>query len=411
MSTPVSLPCRSCGATDMVAVLDLGVTPIANALVPTERLGRTDPTYPLAIALCEHCALVQLTESLPGEVLFDEDYPYFSSFSPHLIEHSRQHVVGLVAERGLGEGSFVMEVASNDGYLLQHFVQQGIRALGVDPSPGPAAAGNAAGVPTICDFFRPELARRIVAEHGRADVIIANNVMAHVPDLNGFVEGLAICIEDDGVITVENPWVRDLVEHCEFDTIYHEHHCYFSCTAVSNLAERHGLHLVDVRYFPDLHGGTLRWYLSRTATPTEAVHEHLALEREIGIGTVAYFREFDDRVSKVRTDLRALLEGLKADGASIAAYGAAAKGATLVNVCGIGTDLLDYVVDRNTHKQGKHIPGVHIPIEPAEALLERQPDYVLLLAWNFATEIANQQQEYLARGGRFIVPVPTPRIL
>jgi SAM-dependent methyltransferase len=407
----VSLPCRSCGATDLVEVLDLGVTPIANALVPADRLDRAESAYPLAVALCTHCALVQLTESLPGEVLFDEDYPYFSSFSPHLIEHSRQHVVGLIEERGLGADSFVMEVASNDGYLLQHFVQRGVRALGVDPSPGPAAAGNAAGVPTICDFFRPELAREIVAEHGRADVIIANNVMAHVPDLNGFVEALRICVADDGVITVENPWVRDLVEHCEFDTVYHEHHCYFSCTAVSNLAERHGLHLVDVRYFPDLHGGTLRWYLSPTGEPTAAVHEHLALEADLGIGTVAYFREFDDRVTTVRHDLRALLESLKAEGATIAAYGAAAKGATLVNTAGIGTDLVDFVVDRNTHKQGKHIPGVHIPIEPTEALLERKPDYVLLLAWNFATEIVSQQQEYLAQGGRFIVPVPTPRIL
>jgi hypothetical protein len=405
------LPCRSCGRRDLVEVLDLGETPIANALVSAETLDRSEPVYPLALALCEHCALVQLTESVPGEMLFDDDYPYFSSFSAALVAHSREHVARLVDERGLGPESFVIEVASNDGYLLQHFVKQGVPALGIDPSPGPAAAAREMGVPTICDFFRPALARAVLAERGPADVIIVNNAMAHVPDLNGFVEAMAICLADDGVVTVENPWVRDLVEQCEFDTIYHEHHCYFSCTAVSNLAERHGLRLVDVDYFPELHGGTLRWSLAKDGRATAAVGDFLALERGLGIGRTAYFETFDRRVRQVLADLKALLARLKHEGATIAAYGAAAKGVTLLNTAGIGTDMVDFVVDRNIHKQGKYLPGVHIPIEPVERLLERQPDYVLLLAWNFAREITLQQEDYLTAGGRFIVPVPTPAIL
>jgi SAM-dependent methyltransferase len=406
-----SVPCRACGATEPVTVLDLGVTPIANALVRDDELDRPERAFPLAMALCERCGLAQLTESVPGEVLFDQSYPYYSSFSPHLIEHARLHAVGLIEQLGLGADSFVVEVASNDGYLLQHFVERGIPVLGIDPSPGPAAAAIAAGVPTIVDFFRPELARAIVAEHGQADAVVANNVMAHVPDLNGFVESLRIRVADDGIVTVENPWVRDLVQHCEFDTIYHEHHCYFSSTAVSRLAGRHGLRLVDVEYFPELHGGTLRWSLSPTGEPSAAVREHLALEDELGVATAAYFHAFDERVHRVRRDLRALLESLKADGRSIAAYGAAAKGATLLNTTNIGTELIDFVVDRNPFKQGKHLPGVHIPICAPEALLDQRPDYVLLLAWNFASEIAEQQREYLEAGGRFIVPVPTPMIM
>jgi len=407
----VPTPCRACGATGLVEVLDLGSTPVANALVPADRLDTVDPTYPLALAVCERCALAQLTESLPGEALFDADYPYFSSFAPAVVEHARRHVEALVASRALGPESLVLEVASNDGYLLQHARAHGVRVLGVDPSAGPAAAAEAAGIPTICDFLTPELAHRIVGEHGPADVVVANNVAAHVPDLDGFVEALSICVADDGVVTVENPWVRDLVQRTEFDTIYHEHHSYLSCTAVSRVAARHGLHLVDVEHFPELHGGTLRWTLAKHGEPTAAVADHLAQEDELGIGTAAFFAGLAERTRAVQRDLRSLLTGLRSEGATVAAYGAAAKGVTMLVTSGIGADLVDYVVDRSPHKQGMHLPGARIPVEPVEVLLERRPDFVLVLAWNFVAEIARQQRDYLEAGGRFIVPVPRPRVL
>jgi hypothetical protein len=242
-------------------------------------------------------------------------------------------------------------------------------------------------------------------------VIIANNVMAHVPDLNSFVGGMAALLHDDGVITVENPYVRDLIEHTEFDTIYHEHFCYYSCSSVDALVGRHGMFLNDVQYFPNLHGGTLRWWIGKHEDRSSAAKEYLAREESDGMRQFAYYREFAGRVEAIRTQLLDLLRALKRDGARIAAYGAAAKGSTLVNSVGIGTDLVDFVVDRNVHKQGLLMPGVHTPIRSPEALLEERPDFVLLLAWNFQDEIARQQAEYLAGGGRFIVPIPEPHIV
>lgn len=403
--------CRSCGADGLVPFLDLGKTPLADALVKPEMLDGPEDFFPLEVAVCPNCALVQILEEVPEEKLFVENYLYFSSFSQHLLDHSRAHALGLVASRGLGADSLVVELASNDGYLLKNFVEAGVPVLGIDPAPDQAAAANAAGVPTMAEFFGTDLAGKLVADGKRADVIIANNVMAHVPDLNGFVAGMAMLIKPDGLITVENPYVRDLIEHCEFDTIYHEHFCYYSCTAVKNLVNRHGLFLNDVEYFPDLHGGTLRWHIQPVDAPTERVKQYLANEMTAGMTRPDFYVNFGGRVEQLRTDLLAMLRGFKAEGKTIAAYGAAAKGSTLVNYVGLGTDLIDFVVDRNVHKQGLNMPGVHIPILDTSALLERQPDYVLLLAWNFAREIMNQQAEYTARGGKFITPVPTPEVL
>jgi SAM-dependent methyltransferase len=403
--------CRSCGGSRLKPFLSLGKTPLADALVPVERLEAAEARYPLDVAFCPDCTLVQILEEVPAEVLFGADYPYFSSFSEELLRHSREHALGLITRRGLGADSFVVELASNDGYLLRNFVEAGVPCLGIEPTPGPARAARAAGVPTMEEFFDEALAHRLVASGQRADVVIANNVMAHVPALNSFVAGIAELLADDGVATIENPYVRDLVEHCEFDTIYHEHFCYYSCTSVAALAERHGLHLNDVEYFPDLHGGTLRWHLGKQAQPSAAVVEHLAAERAAGVTDFAYYEDFGRRVDGLKGALLALLGELREQGASIAAYGAAAKGSTLLNYVGIDRALVDFVVDRNPHKQGRFMPGVHLPILPTEALLERRPDYTLLLAWNFSTEVLAQQQEYRDGGGRFIVPVPTPRIL
>jgi SAM-dependent methyltransferase len=404
-------PCRSCGGAHLRQFLDLGSTPLADALVPADRVGQVDDTFPLQVAFCPDCTLVQITEEVPAERLFDADYPYFSSFSDHLLTHSREHALGLIEKRGLGPQSLVVELASNDGYLLKNFVEAGVPVLGIEPTPGPAKAAEALGVRTLQEFFGTALAEKLRADGVVADVIVANNVMAHVPDLNGFVRGMSILLADDGLITVENPYVRDLVDHCEFDTIYHEHFCYYSCTAVSALANRHGLYLNHVDYFSDLHGGTLRWHLGKKDEPSAEALAFLAAEKESGLTEFGYYQDFGARVAAVKTNLLALLQKVRSEGARVVGYGAAAKGSTLLNYVGIGGDLVDVVADRNTHKQGRHMPGTHQPVVDPEVLTEERPEYALLLVWNFAAEVMRQQQEYLDNGGRFIVPVPDPRIV
>jgi SAM-dependent methyltransferase len=405
------LRCRVSGSDDMRVFLDLGVTPLADALVRPERLDQPEDRFPLQVAFCPDSYLVQITEEVPAHKLFVENYLYFSSFSDQLLRHSREHAEGLIESRQLGPDSLVVELASNDGYLLKNFVEHGIPVLGIDPAPDQADAANAAGVPTLAEFFGIGLARKLVSEGKKADVIIANNVMAHVPDLNGFVAGMKHLLAPGGVITVENPYVRDLIEHAEFDTIYHEHFCYYSCSSVDYLMRRHGLWLNHVEYFPNLHGGTLRWYIGNQENRSDTVLGYLDDERRRGMTRYDYYADFGQRVLQLKSDLLDLLRSLKADGKTIAAYGAAAKGATLLNYVGIGSDLVDFVVDRNVHKQGLHMPGTHQPIKDPAALLDEQPDYVLMLAWNFKDEIMAQQAEYLARGGRFVVPVPSPEVV
>lgn len=406
--------CRGCGSTQLKQFLDLGETPLADALV-TETVVN-DPTleerFPLAVAFCPECALVQITEDVEPSKLFVDNYLYFSSFSDHLLAHSRDHALGLIEARELDGTSLVVELASNDGYLLKNFVDAGIPVVGFDPAPDQAAAANEIGVPTRAEFFGLDAAKALRAEGQAADVIIANNVMAHIPDPNDFVAGMAHLLADDGLITVENPSVWDLVDRCAFDTIYHEHFFYHSCLSVKNLVERHGLHLNHVEYFADLHGGTNRWHIGHHDQPTRHLLDRLDAERAAGLDNFDFYADFGAKVDRLRADLLALLRGLKADGKTIAAYGAAAKGATMVNATGIGTDLVDYVVDRNVHKQGRFMPGTHQPIVGPEVLAGPDaPDALLLLAWNFAAEIMAQQADYAAAGGRFIVPVPSPELI
>jgi hypothetical protein len=375
-----------------------------------EDLLEPEPRYPLTVALCAGCGLMQTLETVDSRELFCQEYPYYSSFSPSLLRHSEANVEALVADRRLGPKSLVVEVASNDGYLLQYYARKNVPVLGIDPSDGPTNAARARGIPTLECFFTPTLAQRLRREGVRADVIHANNVLAHVPDLNGFVEGLAVLLKDDGVAVIECPHVCELIRRCEFDTIYHEHHCYFSVTALRPLFRRHGLSLNDVQPL-SIHGGSLRLFVSHQPGESERVSAIVAQEERHDLHRAQGYRCFGKRVTGLRSTLRDLLYRLKNEGATIAAYGAAAKGATLINYMGIGRDLVTFVVDRNTHKQGRFMPGQHIPIVGPDHLRTEQPDYTLLLAWNFQDEILEQQADYRDNGGRFIVPVPEPRIV
>jgi len=402
--------CRSCGLGGLRGVLDLGSMPLSDGLLTKRQLGAPEPHYPLEVAFCPHCSLVQILETVPPEILFGDDYPYYSSFTDALLSHSRANAMDLIASRGLDADSFVVEIASNDGYLLRNFVERGIPVLGIDPAPGPVAAARKIGVPTLQEFFGLDLARRLRDQGKQADVIIANNVFAHVADTNGFVAALAALLKGDGVACIEVPYVRELIDHCEFDTIYHEHLCYFSVTAVDRLVRRHGMYLNRIKRL-GIHGGSLRLYLGQKEQVGESVRALLAEEERSGLDRFAYFASFARRVEGIRGGLKRMLGDLKRRGRSIAAYGAAAKGTILLNYVGLGTETVGFVVDRNVHKQGKYMPGVHIPIHAPSRILREMPDYVLLLPWNFKEEILQQCDAYRKRGGRFIIPIPTPQVV
>lgn len=404
------IACRSCGQTGLKLFLDLGVTPLADRLLTQKQLSENEPAFPLQVAFCPHCTLMQILETVPPETLFGDEYPYYSSFSDALLRHSRENVLNVISRRRLNKDSFVIELASNDGYLLRNYVEQGIPVLGIDPADGPAKAAEKSGVPTLNTFFTEELATELCQQGRQADVIHGNNVLAHVADTNGFVAGVAKLLKNDGVAVIEVPYAKDLIDHCEFDTIYHEHLCYFSVTALDKLFRRHGLYLNAIDRL-DIHGGSLRLYVEPKEDVGQAVTELLALERKEGVDSFRYYQDFSDRVANLKDRLLGLIRQLKSDGRSIACYGAAAKGATLVNYMGIGLDLVDFVVDRNVHKQGCYMPGQHIPIFPVEELVQRKPDYTLMLSWNFAREILAQQAEYRNLGGRFIIPIPEPKVV
>lgn len=404
--------CRSCGSVGLQGILSLGEMPLANALLPSDRPDVLEERYPLNLAYCPQCALVQIRETISPEKLF-RHYPYFSSFSNTVLKHAEQIASRMIQGRGLGSGSLVIEVASNDGYLLQYYRQRGIPVLGIEPAVNVARkAQEERGIRTVCEFFGRELAEELRNRGERADVLHAHNVLAHVADLNGFVAGLGRVVKDDGVVVIEVPYVKDMFEGCEFDTIYHEHLCYFSLTALESLFSRQGLGIEAVERLP-IHGGSLRLFVvpeeraGRQASVTALREEEAAWNA----GLAETCRGFAQQVEKVKTALVRLLGGLRAQGKRLAAYGAAAKGTTLLNFCGIGRDTLEFVVDRSTYKQGMYMPGVHLPILPLAKLLEAMPDYVLLLTWNFSEEILAQQAEFLRRGGRFIIPVPEPHIV
>jgi hypothetical protein len=408
-----AIACRFCGAALHHTFVDLGASPLCESFLRAEQLNEMEAFYPLHAFVCEKCFLVQLQEYVRPEAIFSE-YAYFSSYSETWLEHARHYADQVIERFDLGAGSSVVELASNDGYLLRNFVARGIPVLGVEPAANVAAVAIQQGIRTRIAFFGGAEAERIVAEQGRADLIAGNNVLAQVPDLNDFVGGMRTLLKPHGVITLEFPHLLRLMRENQFDTIYHEHFSYFSFVTVEAILAAHDLVVFDVEELTT-HGGSLRIYARHRGDAAKPISPRVAAlrEREFdeGLTTLAAYSQFADQVQRTKWRLLTFLIEAKRDGKSVVGYGAPGKGNTLLNYCGIRTDFLDYTVDKNPYKHGKFTPGTHIPIFPPERILETRPDYVLILPWNFKDEIVKQMASIRAWGGRFVVPVPELTIL
>jgi SAM-dependent methyltransferase len=408
MSAPC---CRLCAAPLRHTFIDLGETPLANAYIAPERQDAPEAFYPLHVRVCSECLLVQLPELASPQEIFS-DYAYFSSYSDSWLEHCRAFAAEAICRYGLGAGSRVVELASNDGYLLQYFKGAGIPVLGIEPAANVAAAAQAKGIETLVRFFGAAVAEELAAAGRRADLIVANNVLAHVPDLNDFVAGMKRLLAPGGTATVEFPHLLNLIAECQFDTIYHEHFSYFSFAVAEKAFARHGLGVADVETLPT-HGGSLRLHVRHAgaAGPAPAVAALRAREEAAGLGRLETYTGFARRAEALKKDLVAFLEAQKRAGKKVAGYGAAAKGNTLLNYCGLRPELLPYVADRSREKQGRLLPGTRIPVVSPEQLLERRPDVVLILPWNLKSEIMSQLAAIRGWGGRFAVPVPALQLL
>jgi hypothetical protein len=404
--------CRLCRAPLATSFVDLGMSPLCESFLTAEQLDQMEPYYPLHTLVCGGCFLVQLREYVQPEHIFTE-YAYFSSYSTSWVEHARRYCEMVKARFGLGSKSQVFEIASNDGYLLQHFLPLGIPVMGVEPAANVAEAARQKNIPTLVEFFGLKLSQQLVSEGRQADLIIGNNVLAQVPDLNDFTAGLAHLVAPNGVITLEFPHLERLIEENQFDTIYHEHFSYFSLVTIDRLACKHGLRVFDVEHL-STHGGSLRVYLCRadadhaTAPSVDAL---LAHEREIGFEDIGSYARFSARVHHTKRELLSFLIDCKKRGAKVCGYGAPGKGNTLLNYCGIGTDFLDFTVDRNPYKLGRYTPGMHIPIHPVSAIDEARPDYLLILPWNLKDEIVAQMRHVGGWGCKIIVPIPSIEVI
>jgi SAM-dependent methyltransferase len=404
--------CRFCGGA-LHSFVDLGMSPLCESFLTADRLDAMEPFYPLHVRVCADCLLAQLPQFVPPEEIFTE-YAYFSSYSQAWLAHARDYV-GMITERlRLGPASRVVELASNDGYLLQFFVQRGIPVLGIDPAANVAKAAEARGVKTLVGFFDEATGQNLRASGQAADLIIGNNVLAQVPDINSFVAGIAALLAPHGVVTLEFPHLMRLIAENQFDTIYHEHFSYFSLRTTQRIAAAHGLRIFDVEELWT-HGGSLRVYLAHADDATHptlpSVIRLIAREADIGLDRLDFYASFAEQVRETKRKLLDLLIALRREGKSIAGYGAPGKGNTLLNYCGIRTDFLDYTVDRNPYKHGRFLPGTHIPIFPPERIAETQPDYVFILPWNLKDEIMTQLAFIRDWGGRFIVPIPIPAVI
>jgi SAM-dependent methyltransferase len=405
--------CRFCGASLRHPFVDLGMSPLANTYLTSAQLNEMEPFYPLYVFVCERCFLVQLEAFVSPEQLF-RDYAYFASYADSWLCHARRYSEMAIERFGLDARSQVVEIASNDGYLLQYFAARGIPVLGVEPAANVAKVAVEKGIPTRVEFFGEETARRLAAEGLQADLTVANNVLAHVPRLSDFLRGLKILLKPHGVATLEFPHLLRLMAENQFDTIYHEHFSYFSFTTVETIFAAHGLTLFDVEELPT-HGGSLRIYASHAGHRRQAVapcvRDLRAREEAAGLTHLGSYAAYAERVKETKRKLLAFLIEAKRAGKSIAAYGAAAKGNTLLNYCGVRTDFIDYTVDRSPYKQGRFLPGTHIPIYRPDKVRETMPDYLLILPWNLAGEIVAQMGYIREWGGRFVIPIPEVRVI
>lgn len=400
-------PCRLCGTPLAHSFVDLGLSPPCESFVPASAIGKPELYYPLHVFVCSECLLVQLPEHVSPQAIFEE-YAYFSSFSQSWVEHARRYCDMIVERLSLNGNSLAVELASNDGYLLQHFLPHNVPILGIEPAANVAKAALEKGIPTEVAFFGRQLAEQMAGRGQRADLIMGNNVLAQVPDLNDFVAGMKILLKAEGVITLEFPHVERLIAENQFDTIYHEHFSYFSLITIEKMAKRHGLKVIDVDELPT-HGGSLRVYLSHAESGRQrqsGVDALLRRELDAELDRVETYAAFDESARRTKRNLLAFLIRLKNMGASICGYGAPGKGNTLLNYCGIGTDFLDFTVDRNPYKHGRFTPGMRIPIEPVDAITLRKPDYILILPWNLKNEIISQMKHVGEWGGKFIIPIP-----
>ena len=400
--------CRFCGTELLHSLVDLGMSPLCESYVSPEKANQMEAFYPLHVYVCDACFLAQLQQYVSVEEIFTE-YAYFSSYSDSWLDHVKSYTDMIVRRLGLNASSRVMELASNDGYLLQYFVQKGIKVLGVEPAANVAAVATQKGVPTTVRFFGRETAKQLAAEFGQVDLLIGNNVLAQVPDINDFVGGMKSVLKPQGVITMEFPHLMRLMQENQFDTIYHEHFSYFSFITAEKIFAGHGFTLFDVEELPT-HGGSLRIYArhaeDRTRPVGERVVELRAREHAAGFDKIGTYRQFGEKVKETKRKLLEFLIGARREGKSVVGYGAPGKGNTLLNYCGIRTDFIDYTVDRNPYKQGKFLPGTHIPILHPDKIMETKPDYLMILPWNFKDEIMAQMSGIRKWGGKFVVPIP-----
>jgi len=403
--------CRSCDSDKLEPIISFGSSPLADVLLSESDLANEDPCYPLDVVFCEHCALVQLKETVPPEILYKGDYPYYTSVSPSLLKHFADSARSIINQRNLGPDSLVIEAGSNDGYMLKVFREHGIEVLGIDPASGPAKVAVNAGVPTMIEFFGADIAQRLHSRGKIADVVVANNMINLVSDLTGFAQALGMLMKNDGIAVLEVPYLVDIIDRCAFDNIFHQNISYFSVTAMKRLFDSHALVITDIERIPTF-GGSLRFFIEHRGEIAPRVTELIAEEEYRGVETIEFYRSFRSRVAAVKQELQSMISDLRQRGNRIAAYGAAGGMATtLLSHLGIDSGTLDYVVDINEYKHGSYTVGSRMRVMPTEKLLEDFPEYVLLLAWNFQGEVMRLQSEYRKRGGKFIIPIPHPVIV